>query len=413
MVVVGAGPAGFLAAAAAADAGVATVLLEAGPRGGAKLLITGGGRCNCTNTRPLEDFCAAFGREGRFAEPALRAFGPGHLRDLLASLGVPTRVLDRGEVFPASESARDVRAALEARCRALGVLLRTGTRARALRLNAGRAAGVDTDTGSLEARAVILSTGGASYPATGSTGQGAALATQAGHAVEEPRPALVPLVVQEPWVRACAGVVLEDVPLRLDVKGPLGRERRGTVLFTHRGLSGPAILDLSGDASDLLARGPTVTLRLALTPGIPAAAWEARMTRWRDERGRAMVRTLLDEALPEALARAVVALACPPGDVRANQLTREQRRSLAGLLADAPVSVTGTEGFDRAMVTRGGVPLKEVDPRTLESRLAPGLFFAGEVLDLDGPCGGFNLQWAFSSGVLAGRSAAAACTIPS
>jgi len=224
-------------------------------------------------------------------------------------------------------------------------------------------------------------------------------------------PALVPLVADESWVGSCAGVSLSSARVWIDLAGQQRGKHVGDVLFTHTGLSGRAALDLSGDVAGLLERSAdtapaAVPLRLEPIAGTSASAWRERVGRWRDEHPKRMVRTLLDQHLPHSLAEAACRLAGIARDTRACEMTRTRVHALVSLMGGVPLSVVATQGFDRAMITRGGVCLKEIDPQSLESRCLAGLFLAGEMVDLDGPCGGYNLQWAFSSGYLAGRSAA-------
>jgi len=430
LAVVGAGPAGLLAAIAAAESrrapGTGTaravaggiVLLEQLPRPGVKLLATGGGRCNLTNTLPPDEFPARFGRHGRFILPALAAFGPDALRRFLHSLGVPTAAPNGLHVFPVSDSAADVQRALVRRARELGVRLRLATTARALWIEGDALRGLETSRGRVAANAVILATGGKGYPDLGATGSGYALAREVGHSIVEPTPALVPLVTRETWPREIAGLALSPAHARIDIPGRppafapgapgLRRGKRagitGDLLFTHTGLSGPAVLDLSGDVAVLLSDRAEVPLRLNLAPRTTRAEWLARLDSWPLSEGRKTLRTLLAAHFPRALADLLCRLAGLDPATRPAQVSRPARRALADLLTALPLTVTATEGWDRAMVTRGGVALKEVDPQTLRSRLVPGLAFAGEILDLDAPSGGFNLQWAFSSGRLAGSS---------
>jgi hypothetical protein len=437
--VVGAGPAGLMAAIAAAGRGCRVVVLEQLGRPGAKLLASGGGRCNLTNTLPPDEFMARFGRRGRFMQPALAALSAHGLRRFLDVLGVPTHAPDGVHVYPASEKAATVQAALLRRARQLGVAVRCGVGVTGLWLGGATGTvpfpqrrekgtvptlrGVETDGGGVTAPRVVLATGGNGYPLLGGTGSGYVLARQAGHTIIEPTPALVPLVAREAWVRRCAGIALAPARVWIDLPGQSHAGITGDVLFTHAGLSGPAVLDLSGDVAALLRQHKTVPLRLDLAPGTSAEAWLARFDRWQGARrdparqlavlgapagqgGAKTMHTRLAEYLPKRVAATLCALAGMNRATQPAQATRAARQTLAGLLTALPLTVTGTEGWDAAMVTRGGVSLKEVDPRTLESKRLRGLFFAGEVLDLDGPSGGFNLQWAFSSGWLAGLSCA-------
>jgi len=248
-----------------------------------------------------------------------------------------------------------------------------------------------------------VATGGRGYPALGGGAAGYDLARQAGHTVVEPTPALVPLVVREAFFRSCAGASLSSACVRIVAAGEPRAGVAGEVLFTHTGLSGPVILDLSGDVAALLRKQESVPLLLDLAPGTTPAQWRRRLEEWRASDPRKTVVGLLDRHLPRSLAAAVAALAGIGPTVRPTRVIVRSRDLVTKLLTALPLTVTGTGGWDLAMVTRGGVSLKEVDPRTLASRRVAGLSFAGEVLDLDGPSGGFNLQWAFSSGYLAGR----------
>ncbi len=409
VIVVGAGAAGMLAAIAAGQCGARVVMLEQLDRAGAKLLASGGGRCNLSNTLPAGEFMARFGREGRFLSAALEALGCEKLRAMLAGLDVPTHVAGSGQVYPASNRAATVQTALRRRCEQLGATLRTGARVEALCIEAGRVTGVRVGGAALAARTVVLATGGRSYARLGGTGGGYALARQAGHVLVAPTPALVPLVTAERWCRKLAGV---SAPARVRVGLP-GQSRRGElgdVLFTHRGVSGPAVLDLSGEVAELLADCAEVPILFDFAPDAPRGESLRRMDDWRRRAGRRHVRALLAERLPAALAAALCDHAGVAAETLAAHLTGEQARALAGELHACRLTVTGTEGWAAAMVTRGGVALRQVDPRSLASRLVEGLHFAGELLDLDGPCGGFNLQCAFATGFLAGLSAGAAVT---
>jgi len=405
VVVVGGGPAGLTAAIAAAGAGAGVVVCERLPRPGRKLLASGGGRCNLTNTLSPGEFVERLGRHGRFALPALEALGPEALRSFLSERGVATRSEDGFRVFPSSGRSGDVLTALLRECGRRGVIVRRRAAVKALLIENGRVVGVDTTGGPLRARSVVVAAGGLGYPDLGGSGDGYSMARAAGHDVREPVPALVGLTVSESWARRCAGVSVSGVAVA--VRGPGRRDSaEGDLLFTHRGVSGQAVLDVSGTAGELLAAGRPVSLAVSLVAGMGRAEWLGEMERWRARDGRRTVAALLAERLPRSLAHALCERA-GAGGVRAGSLPRGARDGLAGILSGLELTVVGTGGFAGAMVTRGGVALRGVDPRTMTSRLVSGLLFAGEVLDVDGPSGGFNLQWAFSSGWLAGASAAA------
>ena len=450
--VVGAGPAGQMAAIAAAERGRRVVLLEQMPRPGLKLLASGGGRANLTHLADAAAFFAAFGRHGRFLAPALAALDPPGLRRFLDGLGVPTEAEADGRVFPASQRSSDVQAALGRRLRALGVEVRLRRRAVRLILDGDRVRGLDVrrlaprggraqeiprggsphppraqdnalpcggvarpvragepgPSGSpspavrFAADRVILACGGRSWPGLGGTGGGYALARQAGHTLVEPVPGLVPLVVGEPWPARLAGVALAGARVWIDRPAFRKAGVAGDVLFTHRGVSGPAVLDLSASVAGLLAEGGPVPVCVEPVAGMDADRWAGLLDVWRTSAGRRHVATLLAERLPASVGRMVCELAGVAAETPAGRLGAAGRHSLAGTLGRLELTVTGTEGFGVAFVTRGGVSLKEVDPHTLASRRVAGLHFAGEMLDLDGPSGGFNLHWAFASGRLAG-----------
>ncbi len=405
IVVVGAGAAGLMAALGAAEHGRRVRVLERMPKPGLKLLATGGGRCNLTNVLPPDALMARFGRQGRFMAPALQALDNAALLAFFAKLGVPAHCADGFHWFPVAESAQAVRDALWRRCEKLGVEFQFDCRATSILSQDGAVCGVETEQGVSRAPCVILAAGGRSYAGLGSDGSGFGLAAQAGHSVKPPFPALVPLVTREIWVAECAGTTFADAEVWIDLPKRRGHRMRGAVLFTHRGVSGPAVLDLSGDVAELLESTPEVLLRVRWQLAESAADWTRRLAEWRRSHGGRLLRNLLDEKMPAGFA-AALAKACGAGEAKAANLTAEQASQLVAHLTELPLHVTATEGFGRAMVTRGGVALKEIRPETLESRIVKGLHFAGEVVDLDGPCGGYNLQWAFSSGLLAGRSAA-------
>jgi hypothetical protein len=399
--VVGAGAAGLLAARCAAARGRRTLLLEKSPRPGLKILISGGGRCNLTTTRSGDDLERQYGpRRGRFLRHALRAFPPAALRQLIESAGVPLREEDLEKLFPVSQRARDVLDALLQLAAAVGVELRTESPLRALRHD-GDAFVLTTPAATLRSQSVILATGGRSYPKTGATGDGYEFCRQFGHTVTRTVPALAPLAVEAAWVRALQGIVLHDVELAaLAADGRVLSVRNRPILFTHKGLSGPAPMDLAGDIEE---HGPGAEVAFAFLPGRGAAAVEAEFVAAAQRSGRQRVDSALPRQLPERLRAALCALA--GADTTLALLPKTARRRLAEALTGLRVPVERSLGFDHAEVTRGGVALDEVDPRSMQSRRRPGLYICGELLDVDGPIGGFNFQAAFATGRLAGLHA--------
>lgn len=420
IIVVGAGPAGLMAAGQAAVLGASVLLLEKMGRPGRKLRITGKGRCNLTNVARVSEFIDHFEPNGRFLRQAFSRFFTPDLVAFFEELGVSTVTERGGRVFPASGEAGDVVDALVHWTRECGVTLRNRSPVERLLVEEGRVVGVQISSPSAPGReadfsstrhihrgdAVIVATGGASYPATGSTGDGYWLAQSVGHTIMPIRPALVPLETAGDVAPRLQGLSLRNVAVRLWVDGREQAGLFGEMLFTHFGVSGPIILSLSRQAVDALRRGQRVTLVIDLKPALDEHKLDARLLRDLDAHGKRQFRTLLKGLLPRKLIPVCIDLTGIPPDKPAHQITAQERERLRMWLKDFRLQVTGYRSFAEAIVTAGGVDTREVDPRTMGSRLVEGLYFAGEVLDVDADTGGYNLQAAFSTGWLAGRSAA-------
>jgi hypothetical protein len=407
VIVVGAGAAGLMAAGQAAELGAETLLLEKMERPGRKLRITGKGRCNLTNVVPLEEFIERFGANGLFLRQAFHQFFSPDLLAFFEELGVPTVTERGGRVFTASEKAQDVVDALVHWVCKQGVALQTRSSVEQLLVERNRIAGVkDSHARVYHAPAVVVTTGGASYPATGSTGDGYRLAKSVGHTVVPIRPALVPLETAGDVAQRLQGLSLRNAAVRLRIDGQQAADAFGEMLFTHFGVSGPMILYLSKLAVDALCAGRKVELSIDLKPALDKKTLDARLLRDIDAQGKKHFQNLLKGLLPSKLIPVCVDLVGIPAHKVAHQITAEERTRLLKWLKDFRLEVTGHRGFAEAIVTAGGVALDEIDPRTMESRLVKGLYFAGEVLDVDANTGGFNLQAAFSTGWTAGRSAA-------
>lgn len=398
LLIIGAGPAGLLAAWTAAQfrppGGVR--VLDRLPVAGAKLAVTGGGRGNLSHVSSEEAFAAAFGKQGRFTIPAFRSLPPEDLCAFFQRLGAPTTVDEAGRIYPQAQSAAAVRDALFAACKKAGVEFALGQAVKTLVPPAapGRPWRVDDR----QARAVLLAAGGQSAAHLGSDGSGFALARGLGHDVVHPVPALAPLPTVERWPAQHSGLSLPDVTLSLP--GKPGASVCGEILFTHRGLSGPAVLNLSGRVARRLQSDPEARLELRLLPKPPD------FRRLRQSAGTRSIAAWLAQRVPRSLADTLLDLAGIPAGLTFSRLSAAQETALCRQLTALTLTVRATGGFAESMVTAGGVALKQVRPDTLESRLHPGLYFAGEILDLDGPTGGWNLQWAFCSGHLAGTCAA-------
>lgn len=408
LIVVGGGAAGMMAALFAARAGARVLLLERNEKLGKKVYITGKGRCNVTNAADEEEFMRRILRNPRFMYASFAALSNQELMQLIESLGVPLKV-ERGErVFPVSDHSNDVIQALRRELERLNVEIRYNCRAASLMADEGRCEGVTTEAGEkLFADAVILATGGASYPSTGSTGDGYALAEATGHKVEEPLPSLVPIETKESWPATLMGLTLKNVRLSAYQAG--GRKEKciysemGEMLMTHFGVSGPLVLTLSG----LLPRDlSNVRLSIDLKPALDAQTLDARLVRDFRELSRKQLSAVMDGLVPHNLGQQLLVLARISGAAPVHSVTAEQRHALVELLKNVPLTPKRLRGFDEAIVTRGGVCVKDVNPSTMESKRLPGLYFAGELLDVDATTGGFNLQIAFSTGALAGQSAA-------
>jgi len=410
ILVLGGGPAGLMAAIAAARSGAKVTLLERMPELGLKLCASGGGRSNITNTLENAAFMDKLGRQGRFAEPALSLMGSVPFREFLKSINVPTHSPDGFRVYPVSEDAAQLRDALQAEAVRCKVKILTNMQVVELVRSGERVGGIKLSKGSMTADAVIIATGSCGYPALGGNDSGYALARSVGHTMSPLAPALVPIITRERWPGELAGVSLPDVRVWIELPGHSREGLRGDLLFTHNGISGPAVLDMSGAIARLLTKQFAVPLRMDLLPKETAAQTLERFTTWRTKAGKKMVVNLLatETGLPHSFVRQLLALAGAEPEVIAAELPGTVRDQLVGLLHGLLLTARDTEGFKRAMVVRGGIALRDITSETLESEKLWGLFFAGEVLDIDGPCGGFNLQWAFASGWLAGLAAAGA-----
>jgi predicted Rossmann fold flavoprotein len=403
--VVGAGPAGLTAAAGAAGKGACALLLEGGERPGRKLVLTGRKRCNLTNTLPLDEFLAAYGPNGRFLRNAYSRFFSGELVSFLKDIGVETAVERGGRIYPARGGAAAVRKALVDFAAAQGVTLETGRRVRTLERSDGGAFLLGGRGFSVKAERVVLATGGASWPRTGSRGDGYALAASLGHGITPLRPALVPLRCAESFLPRLKGLRLRNVLLSYPSAGKRRKEFFGEVHFTHFGVSGPAVFHASGEIGRLAAGG-NLPLEIDLKPALERAVIEARLQREFDGAGGRSLGRVMEKILPRQLIPVFLERAGMAPETSAAEVTREGRKSILRLLQAFPLTATGTLPLEKGMVTAGGVRLTEVNPATMESRIVPGLFFCGEILDVDGTTGGFNLQAAFSTGILAGEAAA-------
>ncbi len=408
VIVIGAGPAGMMAASVAARNGAQVILLEKKERVGRKLNITGKGRCNITAAVDRDTLIKGYPGNGRFLYSAFHEFSNYDLIRFFNERGLPTKTERGNRVFPVSDQAGDVVRVLLDNARQAGVEIRTLTPVQKLLIKDGRITGVVTERETLAADAVIIATGGLSYPGTGSTGDGYRWAAQAGHHIVEPRPGLVPLRADEPWVKDLQGLSLKNVrAVAYTGAGKKINEDFGEMLFTHFGLSGPIILSMSHDIGAYLYKNQSpVTIRLDLKPALSEEKLDQRVQRDLDKYARKIFRNSLGDLLPKKMIPVIIQLSGIDGEKECHQITRGERLGLVHLLKNLALTVSGTRPIAEAIVTAGGVDVKEVHPRSMQSKLVAGLFLAGEVLDVDGYTGGYNLQAAFSTGYLAGKNAA-------
>ena len=408
VIVIGGGAAGMMAALFSARAGAQVTLLERNEKLGKKLYITGKGRCNLTNAAEMEQFQRNTFRNPRFLYAAFAGFDNRALMNLVEELGVPLKTERGGRVFPQSDKSSDVISTLKRALERQGVEVRLNTRVRALDVREGVCAGVQLEDGrTLRADAVVLATGGLSYPSTGSTGDGHAMAQAAGHAVEKPLPALAPVETVESWPGMLSGLTLKNVRLSAFVPGKKKEKciysELGEMLFTHFGVSGPLVLTLSSLLPEDLEG---VRLSIDLKPALDEQTLDARLLRDFKEMSRRQLITVMDGLEPHSLAEQVIRLAGLSPAMPVNGITATQRAKLLETIKAVPLTPKKLRGFEEAIITRGGVSVKQVNPSTMESKLVHSLYFAGELLDVDAATGGFNLQIAFSTGALAGKSAA-------
>ncbi|NLW17048.1 MAG: NAD(P)/FAD-dependent oxidoreductase [Firmicutes bacterium] len=403
--VVGAGPAGMLAARQAALGGAKVILLEKNNRLGKKLVITGKGRCNVTNDADTNTLVKNMPGNGRFLYSAFTAFGSRDLQRFLEEHGVPLKVERGNRVFPRSDRSFDVVDGLRLALKRNNVEVRLQARVNRLLSEAGRVIGLVVNERPLYCDAVILCTGGASYPATGSTGDGYRLAEEVGHTIVPPRPALVPLEVVEEWPKTLPGLALKIVELTIRQGERILAQEFGEMLFTHYGVSGPIVLTVSRWVTHRRGNQPLVG-SINLKPALTEEQLDRRLQRDLLKHQRKLVRNALDDLLPKRLIPVVISLAGLAPDKPVHQVTRAERRALLDCLTDLRFTIKGPRPLSEAIVTAGGVSTKEIDPKTMQSKLVSGLYFAGEIIDVDGYTGGFNLQAAFSTGYLAGEKAA-------
>lgn len=409
VIIIGGGAAGMMAAVAAAESGASVCLIEKNEKLGKKLFITGKGRCNVTNAGDMETLLANVCTNSKFLYSAFYDYDNRAVMEFLEREGCPVKTERGDRVFPVSDRSSDVIGAFQRALKRLGVKILLNTRVKGLMLeeeaDGERIAGAELADGRfLPADRCVVCTGGISYPATGSTGDGYRFAEETGHKLTERRPSLVPFDIREEWCRQLMGLTLKNVSVRLCCQGREVYQGFGEMLFTHFGVSGPLVLSASGRINDYMEQMP-LQMEIDLKPALSVEQLDKRILRdFEDNRNR-QFKNGVQKLFPSKLIPVIVALSGIDPEKKVNEVTKEERQSFAKLMKAFPLTVIQFRGFQEAVITRGGVSVKEINPSTMESRLVPGLYFSGEVLDLDALTGGFNLQVAWSTGCLAGTSA--------
>ena len=401
LVVIGGGPAGMMCAYQAAAGGHSVIMLDGNRQLGRKLRITGKGRCNLTNNCTVRDFMQNIHGDGRFLYSALNRFSPADVMAFFEDHGVPLKTERGARVFPCSDRADDIADCMVHLCESVGVNT-VRTRADSVLLTDGAVSAVHTPEGTISCRAAALCSGGLSYPLTGSDGAGYRMACAIGHTLTPTRPSLVPLESDDAFCRDLQGFSLKNVTLRVYEDDKLIFRELGEMLFTHFGVSGPLVLSASAHMRQVSSC--TYRLEIDLKPGLDEEKLDARILRDFAAQPNKTLANLMPGLTGRSMAPVVLSLAGVDGSIPVNTVTHAQRAAIRQVLKAFPVSVSGTRSVDEAIVTAGGISTKEVNPRTMESKIVPGLYFAGEILDVDAYTGGFNLQIAWATGYTAGTA---------
>lgn len=403
VVVIGGGAAGLMAAVIAGREGAKVTLLEKMNYVGKKMGITGKGRCNITNACDMSDFIKNTPGNGKFLYGAYERFTNEDLLQLLHDAGLETKVERGGRVFPASDSALDVRNTFMKLMKHYGVDVHLEEPVKILLVDDGVVTGVVTDRETYHADAVVIATGGKSYPATGSTGDGYILAAQVGHKITDIRPSLVPIVTEESWVKDLMGLSLRNVELSVVAKNKVQAKMFGEMMFTHFGITGPIVLSLSHTVGKLMRKKNigTIGLDINLKPALSSETLDKRLQKDFDLYSKKQLINGMKDLLPSRLIPLIIELAGIDPQKPINQISKEERQQIGYMLQHMPLTVKGLRPVEEAIVTAGGISLKEFNPKTMESKLVKGLYGAGEVLDIDAFTGGYNLQAAFSTGYVA------------
>ncbi|WP_455757846.1 NAD(P)/FAD-dependent oxidoreductase [Sulfurimonas sp.] len=403
LIVVGSGAAGIISAIVSARDGKKVLVLEKLSQIASKLKATGGGRCNLTNTLSNEDFMRKFGRDGRFMQDALKEFDHKALVDFFKEIGVETHAPDGFRIFPTSHSSVTIIKALQDEMDRVDIEVRCNEKVDEILYENSQVRGVKTLNNTFLTKSVILATGGLGYPTLGAEGDGYDMACGLGHKVTELHPAMMPLKTKEDWVKNCRADTIAKVELRVDMKKHKKLRAIGDLIFTKNGIRGPVVLDFAREVTPLLEKYGEVPLLLNLTKGMNEEQILSHIKTQNSKNPHANILEIVTTLLPHAISSELCKLANVNPHAKYKEIEGSNRAKLIQLLVWTPLTITGHDGFKMAMITRGGINLKEINPKTMQSKLINGLYFCGEIMNLDGPCGGYNLQWSFSSGHLAGK----------
>jgi len=402
VIVIGSGAAGMMSAITSARLGKKVLLLEKLSKIGAKLKATGGGRCNLTNTLNRDDFMERFGKNGRFMQEALNLFDHDKLIEFFAKLGVKTHAPDGYRVFPITHDSTSIISALEKEMQKLNVDIKCSNSVKKIDINNSKFKTVYTKSSQYNTVNIIIATGGLGYSSLGAQGDGYSFAKSLGHKVTDLNPAMMPLHVKETWVQNCRADTIPKVAIKVNLPKSNGLKATGDLIFTKNGIRGPVVLDFARFITPLLKKYKEVPILINLTKGMNEEQIRIYLKNESIKNPDKTTLYLLTTLLPKELSKELCKLAGIDSFNRFSNTKGIKRDNLIKLLVWTPLHVNGHDGFKKAMITRGGVSLKEINPKTMQSKLIKGLYFCGEVVDLDGPCGGYNLQWSFSSGYLAG-----------
>ncbi|MEA1955731.1 MAG: NAD(P)/FAD-dependent oxidoreductase [Campylobacterota bacterium] len=398
LIVIGAGAGGIMASIVAAQNNNSVLVLEKLPSIASKLKATGGGKCNITNTLSNEEFMSHFGRDGRFMQDALKALDHNALIKFLNGIGVETHAPDGLRVFPTSHNSQTIISALQKKMIELNIETICSQKVEELLYDKKEITGLKTQDTIYRCKNIILASGGLGFPTLGANGDGYSLSEDVGHTVTQAYPAMLPLHTKEKWVENCRADTIAKVKLKIDIKKYKKLQATGDLIFTKKGIRGPVVLDFAREITPLLSKYKEVPIVLKLTNDMNE---DEIFKQLKKQKGNIL--DAVSTLLPKALSNELCKLANIDTNLSFSKIDGKNKAKLLTLLASTPLTIIGSDGFKMAMITRGGINLKEINPKTMQSKIINGLYFCGEVINIDGPCGGYNLQWSFSSGCLAGQ----------